>query len=80
MVAATTPTRARVLLTGCTGFVGKVVLEELARRRVELGVERVYVLIRPRRNKSAQERFDQNVATSPCFSRSEPGWQSMWKR
>ena len=77
MVTATTPTRARVLLTGCTGFVGKVVLEELARRRVELGVERVYVLIRPRRSKSAQERFEQNVATSPCFSRSEPDWQSI---
>ena len=77
MVAATAGTPARVLLTGCTGFVGKVVLEELARRRVELGVERVYVLIRPRRNKSAQERFDQNVATSPCFSRSDPDWQSI---
>jgi fatty acyl-CoA reductase len=49
MVTTATSTGARVLLTGCTGVVGKVVLEELARRRVELGIEQVYVLIRPRR-------------------------------
>ena len=77
MVTAETSNGVRVMLTGCTGFVGKVVLEELARRRAELGIEQVYVLIRPRRNKSAQERFDQDVATSPCFSRSEPDWQSI---
>ncbi len=64
----------RVLLTGVTGFVGKVVLEELLRRREELGVERVYLLIRPRRRKSPADRFDQYVATSPCFSLLEPGW------
>ncbi|MEP6905244.1 MAG: fatty acyl-CoA reductase, partial [Gemmatimonadales bacterium] len=75
-ILTTNGTRARVLLTGCTGFVGKVVLEELARRRVELGIEQVYVLIRARRNKSARERFDQDVATSPCFSSAEPGWQN----
>jgi 1-acyl-sn-glycerol-3-phosphate acyltransferase len=68
---------ARVLLTGGTGFVGKVVLEELSRRREELGIERVYVLIRPRKNKSPRERFDLDVATSPCFSRCEPGWQNL---
>lgn len=70
-----TSTGARVLLTGCTGFVGKVVLEELSRRREELGIEQVHVLIRPRRGKSPRDRFDHDVATSPCFSRSEPGWQ-----
>ncbi len=67
--------RARVLLTGCTGFVGKVVLEELLRRREELGVEAVHLLIRPRRGKTAEERFDQYVVPSPCFSRLEPGWR-----
>lgn len=69
--------RARVLLTGCTGFVGKVVLEELLRRRHELGVEAVHLLIRPRRGKTAEERFDQYVAPSPCFSRLEPGWRPL---
>lgn len=66
---------ARVFVTGCTGFVGKVVLEELMRRREELGIERVYLLIRPRRRKSADERFDHYVAPSKCFSRLEPGWR-----
>jgi thioester reductase-like protein/1-acyl-sn-glycerol-3-phosphate acyltransferase len=65
---------SRVLLTGCTGFVGKVVLEELMRRRDELKIERVYLLIRPRKHKSPQERFEQDVATSRCFSRLKSGW------
>lgn len=65
----------QVLLTGCTGFVGKVVLEELLRRREELGVERVFLLIRPRKRKTPDERFDLDVASSPCFSRLEPGWR-----
>lgn len=68
--------RARILLTGSTGFVGKVVLEELLRRRDELGVEAVHLLIRPRRGKTAEQRFDQYVAPSPCFSRLEPGWRA----
>jgi fatty acyl-CoA reductase len=70
---------ARVLVTGCTGFVGKVVLEELMRRREELGVECVYLLIRPRRQKSPDERFDHYVAPSRCFSRLEPGWRKFCK-
>lgn len=65
---------ARVLLTGSTGFVGKVVLEELLRRRDELGIERIYLLIRRRKNKSPGERFIQDVASSPCFCGAEPGW------
>jgi fatty acyl-CoA reductase len=66
---------ARVFVTGCTGFVGKVVLEELMRRREELDIERVYLLIRPRRLKTAEERFDHYVAPSKCFARLEPGWR-----
>ena len=66
---------ARVFVTGCTGFVGKVVLEELMRRREELNIEKVYLLIRPRRLKTAEERFDHYVAPSKCFSRLEPGWR-----
>jgi len=69
--------RARVLLTGCTGFVGKVVLEELMRRREELGIERVYLLIRGRKGKSPRERFDKDVATSPCFSLLRAGWRDV---
>ncbi|MEO5590203.1 MAG: fatty acyl-CoA reductase, partial [Gemmatimonadaceae bacterium] len=65
---------ARVLLTGCTGFVGKVVLAEMMRRREELGLERVFLLIRPRRTKSPDVRFDHSVVPSRCFSRLEAGW------
>jgi alcohol-forming fatty acyl-CoA reductase len=68
---------ARILLTGCTGFVGKVVLAELLRRREELSVEAVHLLIRPRRTRTAQQRFDADVAASPCFSRLEPGWRDL---
>ncbi|MEO5580446.1 MAG: SDR family oxidoreductase [Gemmatimonadaceae bacterium] len=68
-------TGTRVLLTGCTGFVGKVVLEELLRRREELNLERVYLLIRPRRRKSPADRFDRYVATSPCFALLDPDWR-----
>jgi fatty acyl-CoA reductase len=65
---------ARVLLTGCTGFVGKVVLAELLRRREELGIESVNLLIRPRGRKSPEDRFN-GLSQSRCFSRLEPGWR-----
>lgn len=64
-----------VLLTGGTGFLGKVVLETLLRRRAELGVERVWLLIRAPSAALARSRLEANVFTSPCFSRLEPGWQ-----
>jgi alcohol-forming fatty acyl-CoA reductase len=62
------------LLTGVTGFLGKVVLEELLRRREELGVERVHVLIRPRKQRQPAERFRREVAGSPCFARLPSDW------
>lgn len=65
---------AEFLLTGVTGFLGKVALEELIRRREELGVERIHVLIRPRKQKSPLERFRREVASSPCFARLPPDW------
>lgn len=68
---------AHVLLTGCTGFVGKVVLEALVRRRAELGIERVSVLVRPSRGRTAAERFRQEVATSPCFRAQPAGWDAL---
>lgn len=56
-----------VLVTGCTGFVGKVVLAELMRRREELGIGTVYVLIRPKRGKMPAERFQEAIVPSDCF-------------
>ncbi len=65
---------ARVLLTGATGFLGKVVLHELLRRRDELGVQHVYVLIRGRKGVAAADRFRKEILGSPCFSRLPEGW------
>jgi len=62
------------LLTGVTGFLGKVVLEELLRRRDELALERVHVIIRPRKGRTPEERFEQEVRSSECFSRLPDGW------
>jgi hypothetical protein len=43
------------LLTGTTGFLGKVVLEQLL--RVQPEVQHVYLLIQARKDQTANERF-----------------------
>ncbi|KAK4077867.1 uncharacterized protein Triagg1_3561 [Trichoderma aggressivum f. europaeum] len=72
-----------IFLTGATGFLGKVVLEELIRRRYELQIEKVIVLIRPSKTSPheaiAEEshlssRFHDEVVTSKCFAQLSPGW------
>lgn len=69
-----TAPRRTFLLTGATGFLGKVVLAELIRRKQELSLDRVYVVIRPRGEQGADERFRHEVTGSPCFSRLPAGW------
>jgi alcohol-forming fatty acyl-CoA reductase len=69
-----------VLLTGVTGFVGKVVLYDLL-RRAELGHGHVNVLIRskPSRHGTPQtpaERFASSVARSEIFRQLPAGWES----
>jgi len=68
----TTPTTW--FLTGATGFLGKVMLEELMRRRAELGVRRVVLLIRPRGAQTGVERFHKEVVSAACFAALAPGW------
>src|SRR5690349_3090939 len=65
----------QVLLTGVTGFIGKVVLEELLHRREALGIERVHVLIRPRAGLTPRERFEAEVLPSQAFARLDEDWQ-----
>ncbi len=54
-----------ILLSGTTGFLGKVVLSMLLERYPEVG--RIYALIRPGINDRARVRFDKHVATSPAL-------------
>ena len=70
-----TPASSRTfLLTGATGFLGKVLLEELVRRKSELGVAHVFVLIRPLRGLSAAVRFQREVVPSECFAALDADW------
>jgi fatty acyl-CoA reductase len=68
-----------VFLTGATGFVGKVVLQELIRRRGEFGIDSIYVLIRSKKGKAPQQRFEQEIASSRCFELLPPDWTKMVK-
>jgi nucleoside-diphosphate-sugar epimerase len=70
------PAAARVvLLTGATGFVGKVVLEELLRRREELGIARVLVLVRASDAEHADARLRADVISSACFAAHAAGFE-----
>lgn len=65
---------AVVLLTGATGFVGKVVLAELLRQRGITELARVYVLIRPKKGKSPAQRFAEDVAPTRLFDALPADW------
>ena len=54
-----------VFILGATGFVGKVLLAMLLDRFPEMG--RVYVMVRRGSGTSSEERFWNNVVTSPVF-------------
>ena len=66
---------AVVLLSGATGFVGKVVLAELLRRREELGIGRVLALVRARDPEHADARLRSEVRGSPGFASEPPGFE-----
>jgi 1-acyl-sn-glycerol-3-phosphate acyltransferase len=55
----------RVLMTGATGFIGKVTLAMLLDRSPDVGC--VYILMRGRAGQSAVDRFFEMVAASPAF-------------
>ena len=56
-----------IFLTGANGFVGKVILGLLLDRYPDF--KHLHVLIRPRRNLSAQDRFEKEVLCSPALER-----------
>jgi FlaA1/EpsC-like NDP-sugar epimerase len=51
-----------VLLTGCTGFVGKVVLEKFL--RCLPGVKKIFVLMRPKRGTLPMDRVWKDIFSS----------------
>ena len=55
-----------VLLTGVTGFLGKVILEKMLRSLPTIRV--IYVMIRPRANQSIKDRLWSQVFTSEIFN------------
>jgi len=54
-----------LLLTGVTGFLGKVIFEKVLRSLPN--VAKIYILIRPKEGSSAIERFKKTIIDSPCF-------------
>ena len=73
-----------LLVTGATGFLGKVVLRQLIERRQELGIERITLLVRPQKKKGREvaprERFRQIVNRSALFAdlkTREPRWSEI---
>jgi len=61
------------LVTGATGFLGKVVLETLLRRRAELDFDRVWVLVRANDRSAAAARLEREVLGSACFEKLPAG-------
>jgi len=61
-----------VFLTGATGFLGKVVLEQILRRRSALGVERLVTLVRAEDAAAARARLERDVLAAGCFDGLDP--------
>ena len=57
----------RILLTGTTGFLGKVLLEKFLFSLPEIGT--IYLLIRAKKGSTLMERFKKEILSSPCFDR-----------
>nr|XP_033335416.1 fatty acyl-CoA reductase wat-like isoform X2 [Megalopta genalis] len=58
--------RTNVLVTGGMGFVGKLLVEKLLRSCP--GIAKLYMIVRPKKGKSAEERFKENF-DEPVYDR-----------
>ena len=68
-----------VILTGATGFLGKVVLEKILWSL--RGVKKIYVLLRPRGDTPAEARLAKEVLSWQCFDRlreDRPDFEGAW--
>jgi fatty acyl-CoA reductase len=55
------------LITGCTGFLGKVILEKVLRTCPD--VKKIFVMVRPKRNVEPMARVKYQILQSECFKR-----------
>ena len=55
-----------MLLSGCTGFLGKVILEKLMRSCPD--INKFYIMVRPKRNKKPLDRVKNEILNSYNFS------------
>jgi thioester reductase-like protein len=56
-----------IFITGCTGFLGKVILEKLLRSLSD--INRIFVMVRPKRRVDPMDRIKQEILTSYCFKK-----------
>ena len=54
-----------ILITGTTGFLGKVLLEKFFRSLS--GFKRIYLLVRPKKGTKPMDRIKREILQSPCF-------------
>lgn len=57
-----------IFITGCTGFLGKVLLEKLLRSCP--GIESIYVLMRSKKGKDIESRVEEVCSGDVSFFRS----------
>jgi thioester reductase-like protein len=62
------------LVTGATGFLGKVVVEELLRQKHTLSLKSIILLVRAKNGETARQRFCNTIVPSACFSNLRPDW------
>jgi thioester reductase-like protein len=55
-----------IFLSGTTGFVGKVILEKIMRSLPE--IKRIYVMVRPKKSVTIQERLEKEILSSEIFN------------
>ncbi|CAH0383941.1 unnamed protein product [Bemisia tabaci] len=68
---------ANVFITGATGFIGMVLVEKLLRSCP--GIEQLFLLVRCRKGKSAEERINE-MFRNPLFSRLLEGQSNVLKK
>ena len=54
-----------ILITGCTGFLGKIMLEKLLRTCTDVG--KIFVMVRPKRKIDSMQRVKDQIISSQAF-------------